>query len=319
MALFERYLESLRQQAGIPGLSAAILQNGRLVWDAGLGHRELDGFQPATGDTPYPILDLSQTLSSTLLLQQCLELRHLELTDQMRRWAPHYSDADTTIAQLLAHAAPGGGFRYDATRYAALTTVIEQCASDALPRLVSDEILDRLGMASSVPGHDLADGAPNRRYFSAGTMERYEGILRRVATPYRVDSNGRATRSSYFRPALSASTGVVSTVRDLARFDAALDDGVLLNADSRSIAWQRYGSLPTGLGWFVQQHNGERLVWHVGVASDAYSTLYLKVPGRGLPLILLANSDRLVAPQNLSNGDVTNSIFAQLFLRLFLG
>ena len=29
ISLFERYVEGLRQQAGIPGMSAAIVQNGR--------------------------------------------------------------------------------------------------------------------------------------------------------------------------------------------------------------------------------------------------------------------------------------------------
>ena len=30
--LFERYLESLREQAGIPGMSALVLQDGVVVW-----------------------------------------------------------------------------------------------------------------------------------------------------------------------------------------------------------------------------------------------------------------------------------------------
>ncbi len=35
-------------------------------------------------------------------------------------------------------------------------------------------------------------------------------------------------------------------------------------------------------------------------------------------LILLANSDGLSAAYGLSNGDVTTSLFAKLFLRLFV-
>ena len=42
-----------------------------------------------------------------------------------------------------------------------------------------------------------------------------------MATPYRVDSRGRPTAASYSGKALTASVGVVSTVRDLARFDMA--------------------------------------------------------------------------------------------------
>lgn len=316
ISLFERYLESLRQQAGIPGLSAAILQNGERVWDAGFGYQDVEALVRATADTPYPILDLSQTLASTVLLHRCVELRELELSDRVRRWHPQFSEETTTLAQLLAHTASDGGFRYDTGRYASLTTVVEQCASIRYPPLLANDVLERLAMRDSVPGHDLGDSsASNRRLFSTTALDRYSAVLRRVAPPYRVDRNRRPNRSDYSRPSLSASTGVVSTVRDLARYDAGLN--VLLTSNTRERAWQQ-GSTPMGLGWFVQRHNGERIVWHFGMARDAYSVLYIKVPGRDLTLILLANSDGLAAPYNLSDGNITTSLFAQAFLQLFV-
>ena len=138
--------------------------------------------------------------------------------------------------------------------------------------------------------------------------------------PLKVDSRGRPTRSSAPGGTLTASTGVVSTVRDLARFDAALGDGVLLESGTLSRAWEPVGAMPTGLGWFVQRHNGERVVWHFGLARDAYSSLIVKVPGRDLTLILLANSDGLAGPPyNLSDGSVSSNLFASLFLQLFVG
>lgn len=321
ISLFERFVESLRQQAGIPGMSAAIVQDGRIVWDKGFGYQDVGGLVAADADTPYPILELSQTLSSTVLLQQCLDLSYLELNDRVLRWDPEYAEANTTVEQLLSHASPSGGFLYDASRFAELTRVLEQCTSERYPRLLADEILDRLGMTASVPGTDLGDGSsPNRPLFSASVLDRYSAVLRRQAVPYSVDSQGRATRSNAPGGVLSASTGVVSTVRDLARFDAALRDGVLLQADTLSSAWEPVGSMPTGLGWFVQRHNGERIVWHFGVARGAYSSLVIKVPARGLTLILLANSDGLAGPPyNLSDGSVTSNLFASLFLGLFVG
>jgi CubicO group peptidase (beta-lactamase class C family) len=317
ISLFERYLDMLRQQAGVPGLSAAIVQDGRVVWEKGVGYQDVDGRGAATPDTPYPVLDLTQTLSSTVLLQQCLEFRYLELTDPVQRWVSQYPDEQTTVAQVLSHAG-ASGFKYDTGRYATLTEVIEQCASERYSRLLTEEMLDRLGMSTSVPGHDLAEESPNRRYFSSNSLDRFTSIIGRVALPYRVDSRGRPTRSTYARPSLSASTGVVSTVRDLARFDRALDDNILLDAATRRRAWEAAGSVPTGLGWFVQRYNNDRVVWHFGLARDAYSALYVKLPDRNLTLILLANSDALAAPYNLSNGDVTVSLFAQLFLKLFV-
>lgn len=315
ISLFERYLESLRQQAGVPGLSAAILQNDRLVWDRGFGYQDVDSLISATADTPYPLLDLSQALAATVLLQQCFDLRSLELGDRVRRWYSRFSEEGTTVAQLLAHSGPDG-FRYDTARYRSVGALIEECAGAPYPLLLSREVFDRLGMADSVPGHDLAESsAANRRYFSQRTLDRYAAVLGRVAVPYRVDSRGRPSRSDYPRPSLSASTGAVSTVRDLARFDAAI--GVLLESGTRDRAWQG-GSGPMGLGWFVQQYNGQRIVWHYGLARDTYSALYITVPGRNLTLIMLANSDGLAAPYRLSEGNLTSSVFAQLFLQLFV-
>ena len=61
---FESYLEALRQQAGIPGLSAAIVQNGEVVWERGFGFQNVEARIRATPDTPYPIADLSSTAGS---------------------------------------------------------------------------------------------------------------------------------------------------------------------------------------------------------------------------------------------------------------
>ena len=167
-------VESLRQQVGIPGLSVAITQNGQLVWDKGFGYQDVEAFEVAKGDTPYPLLDLTQVLSSTVLLQQCLELRYLDLSDRVRRWNSQFSDDNTTLEQLLSHKAPGGGFQYNSNRYAALTTVIDQCSSGRYARLITEEILNRLGMTNSVPSHDLADGTPTRREFTNSERSRYE-------------------------------------------------------------------------------------------------------------------------------------------------
>ena len=183
---------------------------------------------------------------------------------------------NTTVAQTLAHAGAAGAFEYSTARYAALTTVIDQCSSARYSRLITEEILNRLGM-SSVPSHDLADGTPIRREFTNNERDRYVTILRRVATPYKVTA-GRATRSDYARPSLSAATGIVSTVHDLARFDGALDDDILVEADTRRRAWEAAGTVPTGLGWFVQQCNNERIVWHFGCARCVFRPASLRCP-----------------------------------------
>ena len=73
---FESYLELLRQQAGIPGMSAAIVQNGEIVWERGLGWQNVEARIRATPDTPYPIADITGTLAGTLVLE-CAEQRRV--------------------------------------------------------------------------------------------------------------------------------------------------------------------------------------------------------------------------------------------------
>jgi CubicO group peptidase (beta-lactamase class C family) len=320
LSLFERYLEALRVQAGIPGIAGAIIQNGVVVWERGLGRADIALNVPATVDTPYVIDGMSQALSSTLLLRMCVDESVLSTLDPVRRWFPAYSEPQTLVGHLLAHAAPGGGFRYDPGRFATLTPVIEGCTGTPYRDLLNTDLFERVGMFSSVPGALMATPTPqDRTLFTPEQLARFADVLQRTATPYRVVS-GRAARNDVPPLPLDASTGIVTTVRDLTKFDLALRDNVLLSPQTRQAAWTNVTVggqlLPTGLGWFVQNYEGQTLVWHFGLVKDAWSSLILKVPNRDLTLILLANSDGLTAPFALENGDVTTSAFARLFLKV---
>jgi CubicO group peptidase (beta-lactamase class C family) len=78
-------------------------------------------------------------------------------------------------------------------------------------------------------------------------------------------------------------------------------------------------TLPYGLGWFVQEYKGIKMIWHYGHAPKAYSSLILKIPEKELTMILLANSDGASRGFNLGSGNVLNSPFALLFINLFTG
>lgn len=324
-ALFDRYLDALREESGIPGLSAAIVQGRRLVWDTGLGRQDLEQSVPARADTPYLIGDLTQNFAA-VVLGLCVEQAGLNITQPISRWSAAIPETSAQVRHVLAHTssgAPGEAYRYDPGRFAQLTPVADDCADRPFRRVVAEDIFDRFGMRDSVPGRDLAAiGAADHDFFDDGRLRAYESVLTRLAVPYRVDRGGKATRGDYPADGVSTAGGLISTVRDLARFDIALDDDALIGQNLRSVAWTNVTTsagapLPTGLGWFVQTYNGERLVWQFGTLRDTSSALILKVPSRDVTLILLANSDGL-APDTISNGDVTVSLFAKLFLRLFV-
>lgn len=324
LPVLDNYLEALRKQAGIPGMSAAVVRDGVVIWEKGYGYQNTASRIPATPDTPYLVGDLSQTLAAVMLLE-CAERRQLYLDEPIRKYGAELPDTDVTIRQILSHTSPALEipFNYSPERYSQLTTVMEHCESRSYRKSLA-LLLDRVAMKDSVPGTDLwrSDSVFREGEFTGEDVDHYRQVLERMATPYKVDTRGRADRTELSPIGISSAGGLVSTVRDLARLDAALDSNVILEQESLDAAWNPFVVTPTnyvspmGLGWFVQNQRGERVVWHFGLIPNAYSSLLLKLPERKLTLILLANSDGLSAPFQLSDGNVTRSLFAALFFRL---
>jgi CubicO group peptidase (beta-lactamase class C family) len=328
--VLDSYLEALRQQAGIPGMAAIVLKDGEPVWEKGYGFANTATRERVNPDTPFMVGDISGTLAATLLLQ-CVELRRVGLDEPFfSRYQLSAPEPTATLRGLLSHASPEPvrgvePFTYSPERYSHLTALMEWCAPQPYRKSVSHRILEHLAMRDSVPGRDLQN--PNvvpEGLYDPSHLERYARVLERLAVPYKVDKKGRATRTELPVEGINAAVGLVSTARDLARFDSALDTSLLLD-ETRALAWTNAPSAgfssataPTGLGWFVQSYRGERVVWHFGLIPNAYSSLIIKLPSRHMTVILLANSDGLTGPFSLQAGDVTRSVFANLILRLFL-
>ena len=333
LSVLEVYLESLRQQSAIPGMSAAIVRGGVILWERGFGYANVAGRVAATGDTPYLVGDISSTVATVLLLR-CVEERRLELDQPVRRYGLSYAEPEVTLRQVLSHTStegPNGTFAYSPERFAQISTAVENCAPQPYRKSVAHRVLNRLAMVDSVPGTDLVnqDLELPEGLFDPADLDRYRRVLQRLALPYRVDSKGRAERTTLPAVGISATAGLVTTVRDLAKFEGAIvpvpdseiQTGLLLQ-ETLDVAWtpaaNRAGlAAPMGLGWFVQQYRGQRVVWHFGNVPNAYSSLVIRVPAYDLTFILLANSDRLTGPYQLQQGDVTKSPFAALLLRLF--
>jgi len=316
---FQAYLEALRRQAGIPGMSVAMVQDGAIVWEAGLGSQDLENAVPASPDTPYYVGDLTQTLSATLVLQ-CVENGTMTLDHQVPVPQADGTTVQATLRQLLSHTRPTDGlFEYSPSRFTALTGVVTACFDDSFRERLVRGIIDRLAMTRTVPGVEVAAEQPSE--FPDERVVAFAALVPQIAKAYQVDESGHATLSAIPTDPLNASVGLITTVRDLAKFDAALDQAVLLRPETVIGAWSaRVGATglpqPMGLGWFSQIVDGQPVVWHFGYTPNASSALLLKLPNRHITFILLANSDALSAQFSLASGDITTSPFAQLILSL---
>jgi CubicO group peptidase (beta-lactamase class C family) len=322
LSRFGDFLESLRVQAGIPGLAATLVSTTDVTWERMFGLQDVERNIGVRGFTPFQ-LDASTQLLVAVRALRCVEEGRLSLDANVSQFAP--GSGDGTIRQRLTHTTSAGDglrFSYRPDRLGPLAAAVAACTGDTFSGAMIS-ILEQLRMVDSVPGSDGNSWLPASADPGGTVSQRYSTALTQLATPYTLDANRKPSASRYSATALTPASGLISTARDLARFDLALKKGVLLRAETLAVAWaapvgangQR---LPHGLGWFVQNYNGEPIVWQFGVSDNGSSSMILTAPFRGLTLILLANSSGLARPFSLEAGDVTVSPFARLFLEIFV-
>ena len=319
---FARELDELRAILKIPALSAVVLHRQEVVWAGGFGLADIERGVAATPDTPYQLASLTKPVAATLTMMM-VEAGTLNLDDPVARYGVALPEGPrVTVRHLLSHTSagePGRDYRYDGQRYARLAEGIEGASGEAFGDALAARILDPLGMTRT---------APNDPTCGAGDVDgltrdpRYGAVYRDLARPYLLTRDAEVAPGAY-PDAFNPAAGLISTVADLAGFDAALDRGLLVSDETRERMFAPSVSttgaeLPYGLGWAVFDGAGTRLVWHAGQWTPSASGLYLKAPELELTFIVLANSDALSAPYPLSRPDPLVSTAALLFYEAFV-
>ena len=325
-------LEEIQRTAHIPGLSFAVVENGRVLAAEGLGVQSVASGRPATADTLYDIASVSKVIAGVVALR-LVELGRLDLDRHMTEFrgfrefcegfrrqplifARDYNchTEPLTLRHHLAHLVNGRAgdrFFYNPVAFSWTSRPMRDVGGAPYSELVRRYVFEPAGMTRSVRTHrDLP--VPQR-------------LASDLAPPHTVDEQGRIVLAPPLEPqGDGAAGGVVSSVLDLAKFDIALDGGRLIADASRDRMFTPArmaggGTAPYGVGIYVQEHQGHRLVWHSGWWEKAYSALYLKVPERRLTLIALANSEGLWWGNPLDEAHIERAPIAQAFLETFAG
>jgi CubicO group peptidase (beta-lactamase class C family) len=331
---FARRLDLIRQSLDVPAMSAAILQNQQVIMARGFGLADIARGIKATEATPYPIASLTKTFATSVLMR-LVDAGKIDLDRPMQTYDPDYAKwcadlkapHDTswpqfhcnieqiTVREHLNHTeqgVPGMNFEYSAVLFARLTAVIDAVSDKGFLRSVEEDILEPLGM------HDTA----------LGTNDAHKaGVVARMAQAYALDRDWNLVDVSGGRSfdRINASSGIISTAADLAKFDIGIDRGLVYSAQAKQQIWSPAISptgdrFPYGLGWFVQGDFGTKsqLVWHYGQYPNAFSSLLFKVPSQQLTFILLASTERASSVFELGNGDPLRSAFVSAFLDAFV-
>jgi len=319
---FEAELESVRQLMKIPGLSAAVVMDQKLVWAKGFGYADLENRIEVTPDTPFPLASVTKTVAAVLIMQLVQE-GAISLDDPISKYGIELeSDGTILVRHLLMHAStgvPGTIYAYDGDRYAYLSQVAERATGKTFGELVQERILDPLGMTNTwmeYPQCAIELGkTPYPVDFNFNNVK--------TAKPYQLDNSFEIIPGINKNRGFSAAAGLISTVEDLAKFDVALDQNVLLDQGTKenmlAPAISIYPDRPDlahGLGWFSQDFMGVRLNSHAGCDPPTISANIIKAPEQNLTFIILANTDQLNVPW--PHGDISYHTMALAFYETFV-
>lgn len=299
---FQNDLTALQTYFQIPGLAAMVLQGDTILYEDYLGYADLEQELPLTADVHFPIASITKVFSGVLAMQQVEEGR-LSLENPLNQYVQALGvDSSILVKHILSHSSqgiPGTQFYYS-SRFGAMTKVLGQSSKTDFAGLMQEKIFEPLQLKET---------------FLLQNEEQLKALEIKVAQPYAMND---ALEPGFIDYGYSASAGILSTLNDLRIFNHALDHNTLISEASKQQMFSPFGDhLPYGYGVFSQAFDGQQLVWAYG-QYDSYSSLLLKVPAKGLTLILLANNNLLSDPARLINGQATSSLFTLSFLQNFL-
>lgn len=322
---FEARVEKLRRKHHIPSLSVGIVFHRELQYYKGFGFADIAEKAVPDAHTIYHLASVTKTFAA-IILMQLVEEGKMSLDDPVTKYnIPLYGrwggDDRIKIRHLMTHTAqghtfngfkPGYSFRYNGDFFGQLVFAIEKSSGQNFASLMEDRIVKPLSLEHTIP--NVRDSV---------SFLNHQNIVSQIAKGYDWDNKRlvAVTDPDYFGPA----AGLMSCVADLAKYSNAIDDGMFLSDSS----WQVMHShtvtpngkvIPYGLGWFVKDYDGMKVLWHTGWWTGN-SALFVKIPEKGVTLIMLANSQDLsrpfypkVNPFNPKLGkDLLKSAFAKAF------
>lgn len=336
---FEEKLDSLRKEKRIPGLAVAVVSDGKVVGATGFGFADSNNEIPVTPNTPFWIASISKTFVGLAYLQ--LEAQGKVNFDEVAAKTPKFTglcewlagtdiafaerldcSSNITIQNILNHqvnGVPGTEFMYNPIMYSRLSRHLEHKLGEGV-----DEVEGRHNFLGQwIEQSILRPAGMNRTMASMWDRNKME-VYFDLADGFAVDENGNKTKLRRPDKHIAGGAGVVSTVLDLAKYEAAINTGSIASSKvlERVLKPETFNdgrTSPYGYGWYFQCHRTEKLMWHGGWDPDAgYSGLLLRLPERDLAVAILANSGGMWWGNPLDKSQVESSEFASLFLDEFV-
>lgn len=315
------YVRAQLIQHHIPGAAIVVVRNGKTIKSAGYGIASVEFNVPVTTETAFEIGSVSKqfTAAGIMLL---VEDGKVNLDEKISKYLPNTpaSWEKVTVRNLLTHTS---GIK----SYSSLDgfELYRNLKRDEFIKLLAPQPLDfEIGTAYvySNSGYSLlayiiesASGKPywdfmRERIFTplkmTNTTDRDpKNIIPNRATGYEWEANKLVGRD-YNLTALFGAGTIVSTVTDLAKWDAALRNDTLLKKESKLQMWTPLTfndakTYPYGFGFRISDVRGHKLIAHSGQTAGFGSNISRYIDD-DLTVIALTNLGESGMGTLLTNG-----------------
>ncbi len=299
------------EAGGLPGLQAAVLRDGRIVWSVALGLANLEHSVPLTSDCRMRIGSISKSLTSAAV-GLLVESGQLDLDVPVQTYVPEFPARShpITTRQLGGHLSgiphylpieivntthyasvtealdkfkdkepesePGEAFEYSSYGWNLIGAVIEGASGQPFLDFMEERVIAPLGLEDTMPDE---------------TRE----VIARRAQVYMVTPRGAFNPPAIDQSDAWPSGGYLSSAEDLVRFADAMWSGKLvkqttielLSSSQRTTRGEETGY---GIGWQDQTLAGRRWSGHGGSHVGATADLWFE-PQERLAIALITNTN----------------------------
>ena len=325
----DSYVSKGLKEWQIPGVSVCVVKNGKVLVMKGYGIKEVGTNDKVDENTLFMIGSNTKAFTATALAILETE-KKLSLNDKVQKWLPDFTlydpwvakeamirdllchrlgfetfqgdfmffDSDLTTAEMrerFGKLKPLYGFRsrwgYTNAAFMTAGEIIPKATGKTWAEYLKERIFAPLGMNNTLALSKDLPSAPNRA--TAHTV--WMGQLKKI--PYgKID-------------ALAPAGSISSSVNDLSKWVMAqlnngkLNDKEVIPASAITQTWTPNSILGNGgtqfntghfalygLGWFLEEYNGKKVVSHTGGVNGFVTSVTL-VPEEKLGIIVLTNTD----------------------------
>ncbi len=305
------YVATQLERQNIPGLSLAVVKNGKVIKAKGYGLANLEWNVPATADTAYQLASVSKQFTATAIML-LVEDGKLQLSDSVTKhfvelpaaWSnitvrhlltmtsgikdylnvvpPAEWRNDFTYARLLEimkneplEFAAGDKYAYSNSNYVLLAMLIQRLSGKSYDAFLTERVWGPLQMTATRRDSPF-DVIPHRASLYDWKTNKFENI-------------------DLLNPSLwnNGDGGLMSTALDLAKWDAALYTERILKKSALQRMWAETpvnggGKSGYGFGWSLSGTRGHHMIGHGG-GRPGTSTQISRFVDDGLTVIVLMN------------------------------